>query len=239
MQWDGNFVLYSTSRTSQWNTATDKNPGSRLVVQDDGNLVVYSSNNRALWNIGTDTEKDPKHVGDIVGRDLDIPGLGWAGHIGLWDGKQVIEAVNGLSNAIRFQSINQFKSASPYWGYAAPNIPDEPISTACFQPYCNNNSDFESLKARAAIAKFAVQNYLIGADYTISAAYTPAKYGDRKYSPQRGKYRCDTFVLWVYLSASFYVKPNNGTKLWDNRVNELLNMVRTPLNIFNKLRTYQ
>lgn len=130
MQWDGNFVLYSALRTSQWNTATDRNPGARLVVQDDGNLVIYAQDNRALWNIGTDTEKDPKHIGDAVGRDLDIPGLGWVGHIGIWDGKQVIEVVNGSSNAVRFQSMNQFKSASPYWGYAAPTIPDEPLATA-------------------------------------------------------------------------------------------------------------
>lgn len=53
MQPDGNLVLYSSSDTPLWNSATSGNPGAFLAMQIDGNMVIYSSTGTALWSTGT------------------------------------------------------------------------------------------------------------------------------------------------------------------------------------------
>jgi hypothetical protein len=112
MQGDGNFVVYNSIPQALWHTVTWGNPGAFLNVQTDGNLVVYSNSLVPLWNIGADpspistpgsspSASNPSYPGDVVGRDLNYPSLGWIGHLGLWDGSNVIEVVNVSPNAIR------------------------------------------------------------------------------------------------------------------------------------------
>lgn len=113
MQSDGNFVQYG-SFDALWQTATAGNPNSRIYVQDDGNLVVYSATGTPLWNIGVDTPlEDPSMPGDVVGRDLTY--MGFLGHLGIWDGNKVLEANTGGNSAIRYVTLNQFKTATTYW----------------------------------------------------------------------------------------------------------------------------
>lgn len=51
MQGDGNLVLMKKSDDSVlWATATEENPGAKLVIQDDCNTVIYSSEGKPLWS---------------------------------------------------------------------------------------------------------------------------------------------------------------------------------------------
>lgn len=91
MQADGNFVEYNGAMSPIWATNTAGNPNSILAIQDDGNLVVYSPSG-PIWSIGAEVSfGNPTQVGDVVGRDLNVPGMSWAGHLGIWDGQRVLD----------------------------------------------------------------------------------------------------------------------------------------------------
>ena len=49
MQGDGNLVLYSSTGSALWASATNGNPGAYLVLTDAGNLVVDSAAGAPLW----------------------------------------------------------------------------------------------------------------------------------------------------------------------------------------------
>lgn len=172
MQGDGNFVLY-TNFGPPWHTATYGRSGSYLAVQDDGNLVVYLPFGQgAIWSIGADPLIDgpnPRYAGDVLGRDLSITGLGAIGHVAVWDGRDVVQAMPGLVNAVEFTSLRNFKAASTYWGVASPNVPAGNIYS-CFYAKCNpaNNGDWSTVDARTAMALRARQIQAIGANYTIT-----------------------------------------------------------------------
>lgn len=247
MQSDGNLVQYSGSNQPLWYTSTNGNPGAYLNVQDDGNLVVYNTANVAKWNIGADTlpSNSPTKVGDVVGRDLNTPGLGWIGHVGIWDGGQVIEVLNRFGNAVQLNSLTSFKNASVYWGVASPSITNFNIY-GCFLARCTNfypapYGQTEQVTARIALAKRAYQAYLIGADYTTTATYVPADAGDGYYPASRGVYRCDTFVFNVFevfidnLNSRFS-EPLDP--LWVNRLTTLGEFPILPKNIYDRLKTF-
>lgn len=250
MQGDGNFVQYNGSNQPLWHTSTGGNYGAYLAVQNDGNLVVYNSMGAPLWSIGADIPTtDPKYAGDVVGRDLDVKGFGWLGHLGIWDGTRVVEAGpdNGNGNAIHLTSLNDFKKTSPYWGTASANIPNYTV-LACFEARCTNYSvqpwgQVQKTTSRLAIAKRAYQSYLIGADYTVFPDYTPTDPGDYFHPAKRGVYRCDTFVL-----DTLDITINNLNFLFDVPINltwrsKLMSLFYpgtpiTPTILFNKLKTF-
>ena len=58
---------------------------------------------------------NPSKAGDITGRSLAVSGLGSIGHIGTWNGSQVVEVLNE-SRVIQFNSLTKFKNSSSYWG---------------------------------------------------------------------------------------------------------------------------
>ena len=64
----------------------------------------------------------PIYPAEIIGRDLSYPGLGLLGHVGVTmapfiyeDAYQVIEVLNEHP-VIQLNTIDNFKSRSPYWG---------------------------------------------------------------------------------------------------------------------------
>lgn len=67
MQYDGNFVLYSTMNwvpdNAVWSTHTDGDgtPNHKIVMQDDGNLVIYDTYGRPTWASRTDTVGTKPH----------------------------------------------------------------------------------------------------------------------------------------------------------------------------------
>ena len=193
---------------------------------------------------------DPALAGDVVGRDLNYPLLGWFGHLGLWDGARVVEVVSGTANAIRLTTLSTFKSTSTYWGTASANIPNYYVY-GCFSALCQNwwlapEGQVEMVRTRFAIAKRAYQAYLIGADYTVTAQYVRARPGDGYYPAIRGSYRCDTFVLdmlYASIEGGYYGSywdnyRANVDPTWEQRWNAL-SWTIAPRAIFDKLATYQ
>lgn len=59
---------------------------------------------------------------DVVGRNLDIPGVGWAGHVGIVTDNKVTDSGNYVVEALweplvlQINNLSSFKKRSPYWG---------------------------------------------------------------------------------------------------------------------------
>lgn len=250
MQTDGNFVVYDWNNHAKWNSGTAGNPNSFLSVQDDGNLVIYNGA-KPLWNIGADIDsrRDPSSPGDVVGRDLDVSGVGFLGHVGIFDGDNVIEALNEGSNSIHINSLENFKSKTTYWGTAFPKIPNG-NAYYCFAEHCTNfllkpQGQVEKISNRLAITRRARQAYLIGATYTLSPDYKSAWAGDYSHLPLRGKYRCDTFVFDILMITSSLTNYNNNyhepiDNKWDKKLSSLIEFgaVHLPRVFFDKIKNF-
>jgi len=159
----------------------------------EGNLVV------ATGKIG----KNPQDQSDIVGRDLNVLGLGALGHVGLWTGDRVIEALNQNPTIVQ-NTLQDFKSRSSYWGAVYyPNwnkLPVVWLPSQIWIPYTN-----VVYSAKVAAVRRAVLIQQIGATYTMSPSIQVARVqecqGLRCTGPTPGKYRCDTFIKDAYLTA--------------------------------------
>jgi hypothetical protein len=239
MQTDGNLVEYNSTPTALWNTRTYGYPGAYMAVQDDGNMVVYSTGGAPLWNIGADTSLlAPSNVGDVPARDLNYPGLSIVGHIGMWTGSQVAEAVSGQSNAVRYVSWQTFSTTSNVWGTAKPNVPSFYIYY-CFDSFCEyfTGSNYPpAVQARMALASRAHQIYLIGSDYTLLGVYTIATPSYPGQPAQRGQYRCDTFVVDVFQSSAGWNLNKPVPAAWQSRMDNLASMPKTPQSVWNALK---
>jgi hypothetical protein len=245
MQADGNFVEYSPFNEALWHTVTGGQWGGNfLQIQDDGNLVVFRPGWIPAWNIGTEpSPNDPTLVGDVVGRDLAVTGAGPLGHLGLWDGQQVVEATGGLNNAIRFVTLNTFKNQvapEAYWGKASPNIPAGTIARNCYSTYCHSNGIHHlEVESRDAITRRAYQQYLLGADYTLSTSYKAGLFATQVLPASRGLFRCDTFMISLLaISTEWKDHPTPAQLLWTRRHNTLYEGMVTPTAVFNKLKTF-
>lgn len=239
MHANGNFQQLTSGWQTMWETRTAGNPGSFLAIQDDGNLVVYSPEGRPLWNIGAERGViDPLTNGDIVGRDLLVPGLGPLGHLGVWDGSRVIEAgPNGPDgNGIHLTSFADFKAASAYWGKATPAVA-EGIVSWCTTPYCSTTRWGGYVNSRKAIGVRAYQVYLLGADYTISPYFRRAWPGTEISHPQRGVYRCDTFAYDALTFSTMYAYELSAPqKAWRAYVDKIFSSAITPRYLFDMVR---
>lgn len=135
--------------------------------------------------------------GDVHARSLNIPGLGWAGHVGLealdskilemLDGNPIRSSWGHKSNLYK-NRYSDFVNSSHYWGARYWKLLAE--------------------KEFWRISQFVVRNadYIedIGAKYTISSHYYhPYRYNDSRgrVRVQRGKYRCDTYIYSMYLTG--------------------------------------
>ncbi|WP_159917469.1 hypothetical protein [Pantoea sp. 18069] len=160
----------------------------------------------------SDGVNPPRNIGDIVGRDLNYVSLGWAGHIGVWDGSSVIEVLDERGyNKVYKNSWENFKSRSKAWDTVHPKYPGHMIKTCWINDCDVNQSRFAGMKvsAQQAVVYRATQVYMIGADYTITAGFTTAEpvmkdYNDPRWRRKaiRGKYRCDTFVYDAFRAST-------------------------------------
>lgn len=148
---------------------------------------------------------DPRAVGDLIARDLSIPGLGLAGHVGMWsDDKQVVEVLNE-PRVIQVNSLSNFKSRSKYW-----------------HARYGKGTYF----GRKLALDFAWDQRNYQPVYTSTAAFTEGKIIERREciptpfgacmwvirkKTIRAKYRCDTFVNHSY-------KKKAGVTLADTTV---------------------
>lgn len=164
--------------------------------------------------------KAPKNIGDIVGRDLNTPGLGSLGHIGIWDGSQVIEVLNEPGNVVKTNTWENFRARTKPWDTAYPNIPSYSVRT-CYSNVCNGegavfggsgstNPTYSTFDSRMALIRRAFQIMTSGATYTITTSPTMAlpiinRPTGGQTSARAGVYRCDTFILdlfaWIDIPA--------------------------------------
>lgn len=207
-------------------------------------MVVYSASGQPLWNIGVDNygREHPRDVGDIVGRDLNIAGLGWVGHLGLWDGREVAEVLQERANVAGYTSVQAFQSASQYWGTVNVPIPNGKMSEHCFRTYCDPRNDrhWERVETRVAAAKRAREIQAIGADYTIFPDNTRrAAHATPAYGGHRGLYRSDTYVLDLLDMTTTYAQPNALQKRWRDFVRSLSAPPLLPRTIYDRAASYR
>ena len=158
-------------------------------------LIALSALTTSSFAVG-----EPRATGDIIGQDLNIYGLGWLGHVGIWDNsrKRVLEVFDDPKthsddyHVIHTnRTLSQFKRATrKYWGAR----------------YGRGWSHYRVINAGRAQRKF-------NPSYTISSSYTEGKYVKKwKWGGWRrgwyqatvkvnAKFRCDTFVIYCYKKA--------------------------------------
>lgn len=130
---------------------------------------------------------NPSAVGDVVGRALNVSGLGWIGHVGMYDGNKVLEALNEPT-VIQKNTVSNFKGRSSYWGakygtwtglYKAI---DKGANQANFSPTYTTTAIWKE----GGYAQTCVKRNWYGG--CIQYQMTLVK----------GQFRCDTFVLYSY-----------------------------------------
>lgn len=149
--------------------------------------------------------------GDIVGRELLIPGLGWVGHVGIGTGDSVgsityliIETLNE-NPVIQINFLDNFKSRSKYWG-----------SKYGIGDYGNGT--------RAVLVEANHQRWWCPS-YTDSTAYTIGQGNPNTGQVSKcGVWRCDTMVAWSFYSAGYNQLMNN--------------IIMLPVNIFKTFPYY-
>lgn len=161
-----------------------KHKVSVYLVSASGNKQLNNSPVTVQFGTPTPTASPPTIAGAVVGRDLNVPGLGFFGHIGLWDGEKVIEALNeGGTNKLKQSNWGDFTNRTPVWAHAYPDYPSYRVR-GCFERDCNDSASLHLAGAagyfawstiseksiRQAVVKRAYQAYLIGAGYTLAAS---------------------------------------------------------------------
>lgn len=135
------------------------------------------------------------YPGEVVGRSLHIPSLGWLGHVGITfaesddaqpmmqSAHHVIEVLN-QPEVIQINTLKQFKSTSEYWGSRYG------IAT-------NDERGYHVL-TEANQQQWWCPVYTFDTDYQIGHGDT--NMGD---PIQCGRWRCDTFVWWSFYSQGW------------------------------------
>lgn len=135
---------------------------------------------------------------EVLGRDLDVPKLGALGHVGitmaLYLGEVAtftVETLRDPNRVVQVNWINDFKGRSPYWG----------------SRYGIANDDTRTLR----VLREANTQRCLQSEYTLTTIFWPAT-GDlsgyqtdtcKTWTP--GKFRCDTFLMYVFSVGDYYV----------------------------------
>jgi len=216
----------------------------------------------------------PAREGDIVARNLNSSGAGWAGHIGIWDGVNVVEVLNKVPS-VQENSWQSFVEASWLndntgpWKTLSPAYGNRNI-WGCFpttRPDCDNYYGLNQYGGYEFISRGTVQKGnvswavvsrakqigRIGSDFTSTVAVKiavpatiqhHAAYGIRSYPPQRGQYRCDTFIKDALSAATNVIFYENNYYFYgiDRSADATPHLVRTladpyDYNWDNKIKT--
>lgn len=139
--------------------------------------------------------------GEIIGRDLDYPRIGWLGHVGLTAGAYPDQITNLVfevlksdyyDEVVNLHYITWFKTQSKYWGGRYG------ISKG------GNDTN--------TITRGAANQRMFANEYTMTAQYRPAT------PNQTGLWRCDTFVAWTFAQAG-HSEVFNGVMIPRNLFN--------------------
>jgi len=136
---------------------------------------------------------------EIMGRNLNYPGLGWLGHVGIATAPMTSpEGLNQNANLVveilnetpvgQLNPINNFKSRSIYWG-SKYGIADN------------------SVRAFNVLAEANHQRWICPS-YTFSTSFHIGV-SDPKTGAIRecGRWRCDTFAWWAFYSQGWNTMP--------------------------------
>lgn len=152
---------------------------------------------------------------DVMGRNLDYPGMGWLGHVGIatrsmndssgmsMPADQVIEILNEPIIG-QINTIDAFKRRSPYWG-------------SKYGVVSNPGQGYRVL-VEANHQRWWVKEYTSNTDYRI--AQGNPRTGEISVT---GRWRCDTYVWWAFYSQGINTMPGS---IW------------LPRNLFNFLPYY-
>lgn len=147
----------------------------------------------------TSTSAKKIYPAEIMGRDLNYPGLGWLGHVGiatttmsspqgmLENADQVIEVLNETP-VVQINSISNFKARSKYWG------------------------------SKYGVADRGAVGYSVLVEANHQRWWCPKYTSDTKYhigsgNPATGQviecgtWRCDTYVWWAFYSQGLDTMP--------------------------------
>ncbi len=134
----------------------------------------------------------------ILGRDLGISGLAWAGHVGLTLAKHfsdtantVIEVLNEIE-VIQINSIQHFKQATRFWG-SRYGIADQTL-------------------AAEKITQEALRQRALCPIYTDSATYHIGE-GTPENPIRCAVFRCDTFINYLFHHAGYTLPTYRGKTL--------------------------
>ncbi|HAT1815623.1 hypothetical protein SC122_03710 [Legionella pneumophila serogroup 1] len=141
---------------------------------------------------------------EVLGRDLDVPKLGGLGHVGITMAVSLgevatftVETLNDPHRVVQVNWINDFKSRSPYWG----------------SRYGIAYDDARTLR----VLREANSQRCLHSEYTLTTIFWPAT-GDlsgyptdtcKTFTP--GKFRCDTFMIYVFSVGDYYVLKSGVT----------------------------
>jgi hypothetical protein len=197
---------------------------------------------------GIDRANPPKNPGDVLGRDY----VGsYVGHLGLWDGRMVYQmtgAKDGKNPTLSLEDVSQFNTSAQPWGAVNARFPWGLTVKRCFEKFCNSDAGRTSLNAASAVASRARQIYAIGADYTVTPYYTPAREGkgtSADYWPVlRGTYRCDTYVVDSYAvlapwqtSADLWLREVvNAPTTWYSTMRNILQGNSLPRSVYDTIK---
>lgn len=140
---------------------------------------------------------------DIIGRDLNYPGMGWLGHVGIatrpmmdssgmsTPANQVIEILNEPVIG-QINTIDNFKRRSPYWGskYGVIGNPEQGYRVL----------------VEANHQRWWVREYTSNTDYRI--AQGNPRTGEIFVT---GRWRCDTYAWWAFYSQGVDTMPG---RIW-------------------------
>lgn len=181
----------------------------------------------------------PNEQAAVVARDLNIPGLGFVGHIGVWDNeaKTVIDSPNvagppsevfpDISNYIWANNWAHFSAQSKVWSTISARIPSFYVES-CFNDRCTEDfagvgtyfPDRVKITAGNAVIRRARQIKAIGGDYTVATIGVPSqprlvsRTGVIISAAMRGRYRCDHIVKDIYAYTRGIAKSFNPDINW-------------------------
>ena len=139
---------------------------------------------------------DPKTIGDVVGRDLNITGLGWAGHVGIYTGSSVLEVLNATS-PVQKNSLSTFKSASSFWG---ARYVTSSVMSYNFQLVIDKGWDQRNYNPTYT----TTATYSVGSKSTTSIYNSTKKKWETRTVINPAKFRCDTFVYYSFNAGIGY-----------------------------------
>jgi len=135
---------------------------------------------------------NPQAVGDVMGRDMAVTGLGWLGHVGIYDGSKALEVLNEAT-VIQKNTVANFKGKAKYWGarYGKGSnlykVTDTGWNQRNYSPSYTTTAQYQE---GGLPYQVCVQRNWYGGCTKSETRKTTAKF------------RCDTFSMFSYLKGA-------------------------------------